>query len=363
MSAPAAVIPAGIPMPVTVAVSPVRPGHAVTVEYSVDGGPVRQVIGLLQPRAGDCNAGLFRAILPAQRGGLLEFVPVLRLAGQPISPCLRGMAEPPSYQVGPTAAPAVTAGSSAPPTETDSRATREIQTPDLPLQWRMLSDGTECRLPIRYFNNQGLIAVFLTDLHRAAALLEGTGLQAVVQEDGKAVAVLACLEYRQTDLGPYNEVALIVMATAPGDPVPGHYVVNLPVTTELAHRAGREIWGFNKFVAAIDVKSDGKAFSTTIRDPADSLIGTLEGRRVASAPVPPDDLLMFSLLNGRIIKTLVRLLTPFQAGGGDDFVLKVGTSQHPMAKNLRTLGLDGARPVLVRYADPFQALLFPGGAM
>jgi hypothetical protein len=27
------------------------------------------------------------------------------------------------------------------------------------------------------------------------------------------------------------------------------------------------------------------------------------------------------------------------------------------------LGLDGARPVLVRYADPFQALLFPGGAM
>jgi hypothetical protein len=31
-----------------------------------------------------------------------------------------------------------------------------------------------------------------------------------------------------------------------------------------------------------------------------------------------------------------------------------------MAGNLRILALDRARPVLVRYADPFQALLFPG---
>jgi hypothetical protein len=348
-------------MPVTVAVSPVRPGHAVTVEYSVDGGPVRHVVGLPQPRVGDRDAGLFRAILPAQRGGLVEFVPVLRLAGQAISPCLRGMTEPPSYQIGRAAAPAVTAASSAPPVETNSRASRGIQAPDLPLQWRILSDGTECRLPLRYFDNQGFIAGFLTDVHRAAALLEGTGVQAAAQEDGKAVVVLGCFEYRQTDLGAYNEVALVVMAMLPDDPIPAHYVVNLPVTTELAHRAGREIWGFNKFVAGIHIKSDGKAFSTTVRDPQDAVIVTLEGRRGDSAPVLPADMLMLSLLHGRIIKTAVRILTPFQASSGDGFVLNVGASQHPMAKNLRMLGLDGARPVLVRYADPFQALLFPGG--
>ena len=34
-----------------------------------------------------------------------------------------------------------------------------------------------------------------------------------------------------------------------------------------------------------------------------------------------------------------------------------------MTNNLRTLALDGARPVLVKYADPFQALLFPGRAL
>jgi hypothetical protein len=31
-----------------------------------------------------------------------------------------------------------------------------------------------------------------------------------------------------------------------------------------------------------------------------------------------------------------------------------------MAKSLGALGLDGARPTSVRYADPFQGFLFPG---
>ena len=65
---------------------------------------------------------------------------------------------------------------------------------------------------------------------------------------------LYCIEYRKTDIGPYNEVGLTVLALAPGDPIPANYVVDLPVTTAVANRAGREIWGYNKFVAAIDVK-------------------------------------------------------------------------------------------------------------
>jgi len=70
------------------------------------------------------------------------------------------------------------------------------------IQYRTLSDGTEVALPIRYIDNRCLAATFLTDLERAAHVLEGTGLQAVPQEDGKAVVLYLCWEYRQTDLGP-----------------------------------------------------------------------------------------------------------------------------------------------------------------
>jgi hypothetical protein len=98
--APPPVISPGVAAPVTVAVSPVRPGHAVTVEYRVNGGPVRQAIALPEPRVHDLNARIFRAVLPGQSGGLVEYLPVLRFAGQPISPGLEESAECPRYQVG-----------------------------------------------------------------------------------------------------------------------------------------------------------------------------------------------------------------------------------------------------------------------
>ena len=241
-----------------------------------------------------------------------------------------------------------------------NRASDETQSADLPLQRRVLSDGTQCPLPLRYFNAQFLVATFLTDLNRAAELLNSTGLHVVPQEDGKAVAVLYCIEYRVTDLGPYKEVGLTIVATAPGDPIPANYVANLPVTTALARLVGREVWGYNKFLAAIDVQKDGKKFSTTVCDLENATICALDGSRGASVPSPPTDIFTFSLLKGRIIKTLFHVLTPFQASSGEGFVFKIGTSRHPMANNLRTLALDGARPALVQYADPFQALAFPG---
>jgi len=239
----------------------------------------------------------------------------------------------------------------------------ETGSSDLPLQRRLLSDGTEVPLPIRFFDAQCLLATFVTDPQRASLLLEGTGLEVAVQEDGRAMTMVACFAYRSTDIGPYNEVCLGVWALAPGDRIPALYVSDLPVTTTLAHRAGREIWGYNKFVARIDVQGDGKTFSTTLRDPDNVVILVLEGARTASIPTPPADVPTFSMLGGRAIRTIIRPMTPFQISSGDDFVLKVGTSDHPMAANLRTLALDKARAALVQYANPLQFLLFPGGVL
>jgi hypothetical protein len=238
-----------------------------------------------------------------------------------------------------------------------------IATADLLVQRRVLSDGSECFLPIRYFDVQCLVASFLVAPDAASELLGGAGLQSVLQEDGKAIVDLFCIEYRETDIGPYNEVGLTVRAKAPRDPIAANYVVHLPVTTAVATRAGREIWGYNKFVAAIDVRSDGKAFSAVLRDIDGELIGSFEGARGMSVPMPAADILTFTLHQGRLTKTVIKVLTPSLASSGDSFVFKVGTWRHPMTTNLRALGLDGARPVLVNYTERFQALLFPGRAL
>ena len=233
----------------------------------------------------------------------------------------------------------------------------------LPLQRRVLRDGTECPLPIRYFDARCVIATFVTDLGRADEVLEGANLTAVPRPDGKAVALLGWFQYRDSDLGPYDEVGLSISSTAPGDAVPAGYVANLPVSTALANRVGREIWGYNKFVAAIDFKHELHKFSTSLRDPENAIIGTLEGGCGHWVQAPPTDLPTFSFLDGAALRTLIQVLTPFQVGGGENFVLRIGPSKHPMADNLRTLGLDLASPLSVQYADPFQALLFPGRSL
>jgi hypothetical protein len=116
---PPKVVSAGLPTPITVAVSPVRPGHTVAVEYRSNGGPVRQTIAVPVPGPHNAPARLFRALLPGQPSGLVDFLPVLRFAGQPISPRLTESADYPRYQVGGAAPgvapPGASAGSSGTP--------------------------------------------------------------------------------------------------------------------------------------------------------------------------------------------------------------------------------------------------------
>ena len=85
--APAAAAP-GAPRAITIRVSPVRPGHSVTLEHRAKGGLVTEQVARPELRPSAPGERVFKAILPAAPDGLVEFLPVLRFAGQPISPRL-----------------------------------------------------------------------------------------------------------------------------------------------------------------------------------------------------------------------------------------------------------------------------------
>ena len=105
MAPPPTAIAPGVPVFIEAAVAPVRPGHSLVVEHRLNGGPIRQAVGVLAPRRSDPSGRVFRAVLPAQSGGLVDYLPVLHFAGQPISPRLSESADSPRYRVGPVAAP------------------------------------------------------------------------------------------------------------------------------------------------------------------------------------------------------------------------------------------------------------------
>jgi len=98
--APPRSVAAGAMVPVTVAVNPIKPGHAVTVDYRVNGGPLLQAAALPDLAVHGVGGRLFRAALPALTDGIVEFVPVLRFAGQPISPRLGASPDSSTCSVG-----------------------------------------------------------------------------------------------------------------------------------------------------------------------------------------------------------------------------------------------------------------------
>ncbi len=233
-------------------------------------------------------------------------------------------------------------------------------------------------LPIHYYDVSNVVGVFRASRAGAQVLVEGAGLEPALLRDGSAVVGLSFYEYRDTSVGVYNEVGTGVFAVRLGDRRPrlglaelflpprwrasGAYVVDLPVTTAAACAAGREIWGYPKFVTEIPFRLQGREVDASVRDPATGgRIVTLSGRMGPGVPAPPMDLVTFTTLDGALLRTHVTVRGRVTLHAPGTVRLSVGPSTHRMAANLRTLGLEDARPMLVVRTDRFQ-LLLPAGA-
>lgn len=247
---------------------------------------------------------------------------------------------------------------------------------DVPRTVRNTSEG-RVELPILYYDVRNVVALFTADLAKVRDVLVGTGLEAVTAGSKRAVVGLSFYEYRRTSVGVYNEVGTAIFCVRAGERHDarmfvdllrkpsqrriGAYVLDLPVTTVLANAAGREIWGYPKFVTAIDFCLDGRAVDAAVRDPNGAgdlcqLAGVL-GRGV---PAPPLSLTTYTRLDGALLRTPVDVRGRVVLRAPGTVTLRVGGSAHVMAQHLRTLGLDGARPFLAMVTDRFQSILHAG---
>jgi hypothetical protein len=188
--------PSGAPVSIGICVSPVRPGHTVTVEYRVNGGPVCETAAPPELRIPTRSERIFRAVLPGQSYGLVEFLPVLRFAGQPISPRLTESPELSRFQVAPAAPPGRAASSPAPAVAPPSRepcwgwdvkflASLKATLREQPVG--RMPDG----LRINWHVEQGSFA----GPQLSGVVLPGAGDWMRIREDGVAIVnVRACLE-------------------------------------------------------------------------------------------------------------------------------------------------------------------------
>jgi hypothetical protein len=234
-------------------------------------------------------------------------------------------------------------------------------------------------LPILYFDTSNVLAFFLCPSDAVDAKLEGTGLKAGLRMGNYSVVGLSLYEYRKTSVGAYNEVGLAIPVLKEGDFAPltgltdlyrdiekrdlGFYVVDLPVTTELANAAGRDIWGYPKFVTRIMFSLGKNSFNGKVLDPdSNELIMSLDGKLGLGTTIPPLSPVTYSVHKKKkqFLRTTVNVRGDVKLSFPMGMRLKVGNSQHKMAKNLRDLGLDNAHPIALMSTDKFQSRLNEG---
>ncbi len=218
--------------------------------------------------------------------------------------------------------------------------------------------GRTVTLPVEVRRAGQWSVQYLVPAAAAQRIVDPTGLEVTGPVPGRALVALAVCRYDDTDLDPYHEVA-VSFVVRPHDAPPGAsagqrvreffsgavgaYIHRLPVDQEFTCAAGRDIWGFPKWVTTIDIDepATGPARSgsgTTIRLVDDgvhvlSLTVAAGGRLRLPSNAPPS----YSFPDGVLRRTTWTTSAEGVSGrpGGATLVL----GDHPMADELRSLGL------------------------
>jgi hypothetical protein len=85
----------------------------------------------------------------------------------------------------------------------------------------------------------------------------------------------------------------------------------------------------------------------------------LEGHAGPGVPLPAIDLVLYTMRDGELLRTVVEAQGGMHTGLGlgRGLVLRAGHADHPMAARVAALGLDGARPLAGQVCRAYRAVL------
>ncbi len=223
----------------------------------------------------------------------------------------------------------------------------------------------EVDLPIFYYDFSSVIFNFMVKPEKVSALLEGTALSPCILANNMALVIIVFFEYRDSSVGIYNEVGLCSLTYSKALKKPffylpdvikkgdkwkiAAYVHNLPVTTKAANAAGREIWGYPKFVTEIPFSLTKNTFKGSVLDPdtGDDIL-SIDGKMgpVGIGPLLRGiDIVTHTIHKGAQIRTHITTEGKAAYHLFPKMKLLVGSGSHVMNENLIRLDLHGARPI------------------
>lgn len=214
-----------------------------------------------------------------------------------------------------------------------------------------LIQGQRVTLPVVVRDASSGAATYAVSAAAAKKLLPSDDLELVELWPGRALCSLAMIEYRDNDLGKYNEVSIAFFVRPRGAPrglpvvgtvvdfIRGRaatYIHHLPVDGRFTCEAGRTIWGFPKTVEEIDFEKDETRTACRLEMGGQHVL-TLSLPRGGGRSLPDSTMVTYSYIDG------VVHATKFSSGGeGVGFHLggaELELGSHPISAELRSLGL------------------------
>jgi hypothetical protein len=215
--------------------------------------------------------------------------------------------------------------------------------------------GREVTLPCIVRDAGSGNAIFLAPADAVQRLVPGEAFEVVEAAPGQAQVIVAIIDYRDNDLGDYGEVGIIFNVRPKGgaEDSAGTFIWKLPVNQSFTCEAGCTIWGFPKSVETIDFQYAEAAATCRLE---------MDGQHVLTLTVPRGEGMDSETLETRTYTYIAGVAheNPFATGGkgmslnpgGAGVVLELG--DHAIAEDLRTLGLEGAAPVLSTWTEHMQ---------
>jgi hypothetical protein len=234
----------------------------------------------------------------------------------------------------------------------------------VPAPWQ---EGT-IRLPTFYQDAMAIHAQFLASSERVRSFLPSPRLHPLRVAPGRCAVALAALSYRETDLGPYNEVLIGIPVTLDarsplftgilrGLPaVPMIYVHRLPVTTEIARGPGVHFLAAPKFIADITFEETEEWVRCRLAE-GETEIMTLEVRTGELEPTGRWHVNMVTAREGYLLRWGWVESEQRKRVSHDSSDVRLELGSHRMADELREMQLG--RVLSCEYRPRFQAVLGP----
>lgn len=206
--------------------------------------------------------------------------------------------------------------------------------------------GQQVAVPVEVRSAKMVGGTFTAPYTATRSLIAYSGLTPLKVAGTLAVCMVSAVQYTDSDLGPYNEIAL---AVAIDDPAPSPdrrsgvanlttFIHRLPVNQEFTCAAGRDIWGFPKWVADISFQERrGRTVALMLDNGEHALALSVNTRFAIPMPASEVEMSCYSFRGGTLRRTpwTMRMAEVRVRPGGVS--VEVG-ERNQLADDLRALG-------------------------